>query len=396
MAGLSFLLVGLLGFMRVVSGQELVNVNDGLGWDGVEYDKMLRLFRGDAQAGTVPAFPFCLRVGTPWLISNLSALELGFLEVNLLAGVIFVAAVIALTWRHSTGNVRSAVAMLFLSGFLFFAPAKFVNFYPSYVDPIFLLGIVPIAYLARVGRYRASLMLCLALIPFREAAFYVMPFVFLLGVLLKENGRAHLMFGGLAIVAGYAIVALLPRLTGCEPQSQILTGLHWLYRFMTEPERFVRCVAALLMTVGPLLVIMDRGDWVNAAKSPETAAGVMAIPYFAAISILGGSDVTRLFYSFFPMWALLTAAAFGRAGPLSFVISLFGLTLTNRVLEKYQQPLDDWPDLDRTGFFGQFPDHADVTVALAIIAVWMALAVLAYILRPFEELEVGRRESAAR
>lgn len=372
-----FLLLGLVGLARVLAGQDRIETNQGLGWDGVDYQKLFEFFlRGDVVDGP-PGFPFCLRVGTPWLVSHLNEFGLDFYAVNLGASVLFVLAIYILTAKYSLTSVKAAVGIAYLSSFLFFAPVRFVTFYPVYTDPVFLLLLTLIAILLHAGWYRAAMVLCIATIPFREAALYVIPFIMLVLSLLSEQRRRDLLWGVVLAALGYALAAFLPAITGCEPQSQIRTGLYWLVEFFRGQRRPIILLAAVLMTVGPLFVMTGYARLSRGPEWREHAAGLVAIPYFAVLSVLAGTDVTRIFYSFCPLYAVLLASAFARSNLTGFVLAMFGYAVTNQVLVKYQQPASNGFNDDTVGFFGQFPDHGHLVVSFSIITIWFALILAA-------------------
>jgi hypothetical protein len=68
-----------------------------------------------------------------------------------------------------------------------------------------------------------------------------------------------------------------------------------------------------------------------------------------------------------------------------FALACLGWLITNQIVNKYEQPIAEWPSNDLTGFFAQFPDHAHPAVALTILSIWMILVAFHPFLRKIED-----------
>jgi hypothetical protein len=221
-------------------------------------------------------------------------------------------------------------------------------------------------------------------IPFKEAALYAMP-LFLI-VALMESRRTSLRtltILGL-IVLGVVLARVLPEISGCHAGSQLRSGFFRLLELLINPQRFIAAIAAISMTLGPLLITLGRRQLRSFYLTPGASLALISIPYFCAISIAGGGDVTRLFYSFSPFYAPLIAFSFRNASLSAFSAALLGWMVTNQSLNKYEQPVSDWPNADMSGFFAQSPDHAHLAISVVILAVWAMLYLAAHKLEHYE------------
>lgn len=118
--------------------QPPITLNQGLGWDGVDYARMAtQLTRGhrpEAQA------PFVYRVGAPWLAGVLRPQDVkaGFLLMNR-ACALFAPLLLA-GWLARQG-VRGRTVLALSLGFAlaWHAPLRLTPFYPAHVDPLMWL-----------------------------------------------------------------------------------------------------------------------------------------------------------------------------------------------------------------------------------------------------------------
>jgi hypothetical protein len=381
-----FICAGLIGVARSIIRQDVVWVSGGLGWDGVHYDRLLQLFAGAGESSEPAAFPFCARVATAWILANVFNEKIGFYEFNLVVSSIFSGSFVLITSPLWKGSIKALAAAIAIPSFLFFSPIRFTSFYPVYMDPPFMLIMAFSLFFSLKRQYYAAAVMCLMAIPFREAAFYLMPLFLFFAVLdaSQRMGAITLSIG--LLLAGFATKSLMLHVSSCEGQSQIMTAFGWLYRLITDPTRFLDALAAISLTLGPLLLI--KCDWLSRLRilddRPQLFSAI-AIVYVGLLSIVGGSDVTRIFYTFIPIYAPLLIIGFSKLDLSGFALACLGWLITNQIVNKYEQPIAEWPSNDLTGFFAQFPDHAHPAVALTILSIWMILVAFHQFLRKIED-----------
>ncbi|MQW86418.1 hypothetical protein [Sinorhizobium saheli] len=378
----SFIIAGMFGVMWIFITQDPVQVSNGLGWDGVYYDRLLRFLAAEDGLGSSIAFPYCARVGTPWILVNILNNRFGFYGFNIVASGLFSATLLLATRSLWHGSIKGLTAVIAASTFLYFAPLKFTSFYPAYMDPPFLLILAfCLVFILKKNYFLASI-ICIAGIPFREASFYVLPL--LVTFYLKNTQRDNVAWltSVSIIMLGYALKELMLLVSDCESQSQLFTALFWFYRFLSEPTHVLGSFAAISLTLGPLYVVLDKQTF-NHIKSDDTVIfSVVASVYVGILSIIGGSDVTRIFYSFLPLYVPLLIKSFRVSSPTSFALACFGWLLTNHMLQKYEQPISEGPNSDISGFFAQFPDYAHPTIALVVLGIWIILAMSRRLIEP--------------
>ncbi|WP_114947392.1 hypothetical protein [Microvirga calopogonii] len=380
----SFIIAGISGVIWILIDQDPIRVANGLGFDGVYYDRILRHLAAEGGLELPIAFPYCGRVGTPWILAKVFHSHVGFFGFNLVVSVLFSATLLLATHSLWRGSLKGLTAVVAASSFLYFAPVKFTNFYPVYMDPPFLL-ILSFCLLLIINReYLLASAICMSGIPFREASFYLLPLFLSFYIKNAERKRAALVISLFIILAGYVTKGLILSEFDCEYQSQLFTGLFWLYRFLSEPAHVLGSLAAISLTLGPLYIVLNK----EAVKHVQWNGAVMfsaaASVYCASLAIVGGSDVTRIFYSFLPLYVPLLIASFRASSLTSFALACFGWMLTNQMLHKYEQPISEGPNNDLSGFFAQFPDYAHPTIALVILVIWIILAMLRRLIEPLE------------
>ncbi|WP_416068521.1 hypothetical protein NMA58_30205 (plasmid) [Rhizobium sp. YTUHZ045] len=380
----SFIIAGMFGVIWIFIAQEPFRISNGSEWDAVYYDRLLRFLAAEGSLRSRIAFPYCARVGTPWILVNIFHNRFGFYGFNLVASGLFSATLLLATRSLWHGSMKGLTAVIAASSFLYFAPVKFTNFYPAYMDPPFLLILSFCLIFIIKKNYLLASIICLAGIPFREAGFYLLPL--LVGFYIKNAQRssAAWMTCISIIISGYALKELMLLVSECEPQSQLITALFWFYRFLSEPAHVLGSLAAISLTLGPLYVVLDKRTF-NHIKSDDTVIfSIVASVYSGFLSIGGGSDVTRIFYSFLPFYVPLLIKCFGVSSLTSFFLACFGWLLTNHMLQKYEQPISEGLNNDISGFFAQFPDYGHPTIALVVLGMWIVLATFRRLIEPLE------------
>ncbi len=349
-----------IAFSRV---QPQTLAGGGYGWDGLEYSKLYQFF----SFGVAPSasFPFCNRIGTPFLASTLPFGEFrSFKLVNLLFGTVFAFSSYWIVRLRSSRALAAFVLLVCLTGF--FSPFRFSSFYPVYTDPAFL-GLTSIAVLALYRGYSVlSFFTLVFAYVFREAALYVLILFFIQDLVLRGANRRSFIGFLTALVSIFMIRAGISEVFNCSG-SQIQAALFSL-KSVFDPVRMVNFFAAISMTGAPFVFLPK----VRELDSLERVS-LMGFVFSVLLAFLGGSDSTRIFFSFFPLYALALASAFRRKGIYFMLFSGVGYFLTNRVGQRIADPQNYWPARDEFGFFWQFPDHARPEVGLCILCVWLLL-----------------------
>lgn len=346
--------------------QPRIQIQGGLGWDGVSYAALFDLLRGGAVDPV--AFPFCNRIGTPWLASLLpvgAAID-GFAVVNTLAAVVFAWTMVALARAAGFGRLHGLVA-LFLALAPLSAPARVVPYYPVYTDPVFL-ALLGLSTLALVRRRGALSLLVLALaFPVREVALYLVPLYGAFALTLQGASRSLWVSFALAMLAMLMMKIGIAQALDCHG-AQWRIGLHWLRQFLSDPQRVIAVVASISLVAAPA-VYLPRVREPDLLVRVSAAGGAVAM----ALAIVGGTDVVRIFYSFLPLYLLALLAVFRAMGPGFTVLALCGYCIVNRVGMPLLQPQGAMPAGDLEGLFWQVPDKARPEVGLMILAVWALL-----------------------
>jgi hypothetical protein len=366
----SFVLIVILFFIGLHSSlQSQIQVGGGFGWDGLQYKKIYDFFLSGDLA-TV-AFPFCNRIGTPFLASLLNGLGVttAFKVVNLTFAAIFSFSTYFIC--KSLGfPLVSRLFALFLTIVPFFSPVRFTAFYPVYTDPAFL-AFLSLGILSLVQRkYTLSLLLVVMAYPFREAAIYVLAFFAVAIIYIQGFSKKVLISILVVFFIAFILKISVAYFFDCSG-SQLRTAIDWVMKRLTDPEKFINYCAAVLMTAAPLWFLRDISILNHIEKI--SLAGFF---FSAVLAFAGGTDSTRIFYSFSPLYLVLIIRVIATEG---FIFSMFcaiGYILSNRFGRPILEPINYRPARDDSGYFWQFPDFARPEVGLLIIAVWIIIFLL--------------------
>lgn len=346
--------------------QPQIIAGGGFGWDGIQYAKIFSNF-SSVKIDAV-AFPFCNRVGTPFLahMTSIEDVALAFKVVNSVFAVMFSIVVYAIA-RISGLNFYYSFFAVLLTIVPFFSPARFVPYYPVYTDPVFLVFLaVSFLFLIR-NRYALSFLVLALAFPFREAAIYIAPIFLLFAIYLGGVSRFTVVGFLVAVLVMFLIRAQIQLYSGCEG-AQLSTAIEWVQKRSTDPVLLVKYISAISMTAAPLFLINRNTTLTNVEKIS------MAGFFFAALlAFSGGSDSTRIFYSFLPIYILAIVGVIRSVGYWFSAISLLGYVLVNSFGSKILEPLNYSPNNDLSGLFWQFPDHGRPEVAICILFVWLLL-----------------------
>ena len=209
----AFILLGFLSLIRIFLTQDVIFINDGLGWDGMHYNRLLEFFSTGEFSSEAAAFPFCTRVGSPWLLSQLSEYNIGFLELNIISSFLFISLFLTLSFNLWKDNIKALTAVLFITIFSIGAPIKITNFYPVYIDPPFMLLITLSAIFAFKEKYFLASLICIITIPFREASFYILPLIIIFWIYKSDNRVKSIILSIFIIFLGLIIKSMLPNIT---------------------------------------------------------------------------------------------------------------------------------------------------------------------------------------
>jgi len=369
---LEFLLAALLiaAFITLYACvQQQITIAGGLGWDGREYYKIWSIFSG--KTGEKAIFPFCNRIGTPFLAAMLHPADIftSFKVVNLFSSIIFSFSIYYIA-REAGLNFYYSVFSLTLTLALFFSPSRFTQFYPVYTDPPFL-ALTSISFFFLIKRHFGICFLFLFFAYlFREAAIYISPLYAASAIYLGGPKRRTIVKFLATFLAMITVKILLAHQMGCNG-SQFRRAVGWSLHNFSDPERFVIYIAAVSMTAGPL-VYFRKMESTNPIQNISAAGFIFS----AALSFFGGSDVTRIFYSFFPIYFIFLVSTISARGYIFSLTCLLGYAITNRFGNRILEPLNQLPAGDESGLFWQYPDHARPEVALMVIATWLALFII--------------------
>lgn len=347
--------------------QPQIQFANGLGWDGVEYAKIFSAFREHITRHDI-AFPFCQRIGVPFLAAALptSNTIVAFKIINAIAGGIFSLLIYAIGREAQLGRYYSSLAFL-ITLLHFFSPLRFTAYYPVYTDPLFL-ALSAAAFLALLKR---KLLFCYALLllayPVREATLYIAPF-FGIATFYLYGYKKEYIWQFVALMCSLLIMKLsINTLMDCHG-SQFITAFSWIYRRLSDPQSFITFFAAVSLTAAPIAYLSPFGS-LNRIEKISLFALIMA----AFLSWVGGTDTTRIFFSFFPLYFIVIFSTIKKQGFIFSLFCLSGYLIVNQAGRKILEPLHNWPMQDESGFFWQFPDHARPEVSLMILAVWLLL-----------------------
>lgn len=345
--------------------QDRVLAGNGFGWDGLEYYKIYNIFIGVGSDYAI--FPFCNRVAAPFLASLIPLPIFESLEILNLFFSIAIAVLAYFLSSYLGYNKYISVFCSFLATSLFFAPARFSVFYPMLSDCGFIFfSFIAMHFIVRKKFIFAYFAMAPAFL-FREAAIYTLPLIFLAEYFLSDRGFDFSMILKLfsAILVLLIIKYLISYEYGCSG-GQLSTGISWVRKKLTDPGRLIGFSSALLMTAAPLIFLKRE-------KSGIFYAAFSALVLAAILAMAGGSDSTRIFYSFLPFYIPLFCALLQQRSVAFAVISIIGFVCVNSVGSKILEPLNYMPNKDEAGYFSQYPDYSSVSVSVSLMVVWVVL-----------------------
>ena len=204
-AALALMAVTLLAGLRQVTGA--IPVNDGRGWDGMDYSAMLTsgFDAGSANSALRP-FVVVLTMPAHWLLDSPVA---AFAVMNLVFAAILSLAVCRLFARYNPD--AGARALLVVNLFLCIATAKYAAFYPVLVD-MGALAVMTVAIAAIVSGHRVVAAVALVgAVTAREFGLAAVVFLLLRDLRQRTPLRATLATAAPAVAALIALRLLVTR-----------------------------------------------------------------------------------------------------------------------------------------------------------------------------------------
>jgi hypothetical protein len=335
------------------------------GSDGKEYyDTAEQIAAGRTIQTEVP---YAYRIALPWLVARTfpKALEHGFRVHNIWASA--AGAALLLAWLRAF-RIRPGVAalatILYVANWI--GPARFLYFYPEYVDPPFIAFLIGALLLMHRVRSRFSWpgVLALALVCFvggfvRETILLA-PVAFLFANVrfdASEEKPATIPAVALLLPLVLTLAALvLVRQIPMEPRRSISAVDAAVYLFQNKP--LFTLPLSFFMTFGPILTVVLY-DWraVRAVAAKHFYLAVFFGGVFAA-SYIGGHETERYLIWAAPVAYLLIAIALQNHGAALmrnawvFVLLVGAQALGEHVffgIPDYSLPVNDWATLTTFG-----------------------------------------------
>jgi len=306
---LLFLAVNLISFFS----QQRINVNDGKGWDGVEYFEIAKKF-SEGKVVSGPA-PLVYRLGTPFLASLIDKNDLlnGFFITNLTANLLSLLLTFAYL-KIYLKNFYVIIALLLFYLFHWMCNTRFIYFYPSITDPwglTFLLsGLILIEKYRRDKSNTCILFMCL--ISFIGVLFREFVIIIPIAFLFVDNpfDKKDLFFINLrnfffedkikflplaAGIAGVLLTRLFTENTGTD-YSFLKTVIYFIYN-----KSLTQYIHAWFFAVGPAVAFLVFFYKVVFRFTFENQYMLILLSGAFVLSFTGGSDTGRLILWFIPL-----------------------------------------------------------------------------------------------
>jgi len=364
-----YLIISLLAILLCIFFayfQPQIIVGKGYGWDGLEYLKIYKIFGGEGYSQV--GFPFCNRIASAFLANLIGIADphLAFKYINLIFSVCFTIFIYIIA-RLFGFNIYYSLFSFGLTVVPFFSPIRFTPFYPVYTDPPFLAILTLSFMLLILKRFGLSFILIVVLFLFREAAIFIAPFIFFSALYIGGYSKITTYKFIVAMAVILALKFAISKQMNCNG-SQIFAALHWIKFRFSDPGSFLSYFASISMTAAPVIYISGYMEFTKIER-----ISVIGLIISAFLAFVGGSDATRIFYSFFPLYFIIIISSIRKLGYVFSIFCIIGYLVTNRFSSRILEPLNYSPSRDESGYFWQFPDHARPEVSLVIISVWFIL-----------------------
>ena len=344
--------------------QQKILAGGGKGWDGIHYFNLYQHFAGNAITTTID-YPFCKRIGLPYLASFLpfSASE-NFLLLNISSGIL----TIFLTFFALKSRFSSFVSMLTTLPLIFylFSPLRISVYYPFTIDPpAMAMYALSIVFLAQ--KYTATLITLLLSCFFKESGLY---FAYALCFLMLINRKITLPKFFFSVIGMTVFAYILQKLAYPPCQgSQLKSSIYWTYYHLTSFGGMVRTVAAFSLTLGAFLLASDKKRYVSYCSVTRTSYVFLGLALI--MGVCGGSDTTRIFYINYPLYSIALATLIMTSNKYKVIALSFAGLIANSFLSQIPEPENYIPKDEIHGFFSLFPDHAHIAIGAAIIVFWL-------------------------
>lgn len=329
--------------------QHQININRGLGWDGVEYFNYAKQMA--RHQGILGYAPKVWRLGTPFLAvhSGCEDLGTGFLATNIVANLLVVSLLpFWFAFWVKDRRIRILLSLIFQVNWV--GPVRMVWFYPCIVDHwpvVFLLA--SLITMARYGQSIRSSWMVGALgftgIFFKETL-WIIPIAFLFLPASKPKGAGALIGQWILKFLPLILTAMgswfLHHLVSLDPsfEPRNLSGRTVPFDYATEAlDYFSRFrpgpwILAWFGAFGPILSVLFMSPikvWLFLRANLFLLFVVLVL---TILSIPGGADYERYFMLFSPVVFLLVGIVFVSGSVLKNKLFFVVLLSTTQIISQ--------------------------------------------------------------
>jgi hypothetical protein len=289
-------------------------------WDSDHYYWMTYAFAKNMPV--VAGTPYVYRIGLPWLVSfsgDPTRFDAVYRVVNLAAAGL--ATVLLAVWLR--GYVRStALRLLLVALFVteWHGPARFVHYYPMYVDPpMFALLVAGLLAIDGMRRSDSTVaVLVLAATTFVGTMVREVMVIVPIAALCVVDGRGYSVWRRLRSGEVRAALALLPLAAWAAallvvrsiavPRANSPAFWESVLDSVQKKHLFA-WVLAWFFTFGPVIALLAY-DWRRVVQFLTSRRDLgIYLAFFAAVSYLGGTDTERLLFWAMPVVYVLIGRA---------------------------------------------------------------------------------------
>lgn len=306
-------------------------------WDSDEYYRMAEQFA--AGEPITAAAPYAYRVLVPWLVGQCchADIQRGFLLINL-ASALALSVLFAFWLRAFVSTAGVRLLMVAALALQWHAPARFVFYYPAYVDPLFLVLVVAalIAGERLLGRPAIADGLTYAgLVAIGTQARETMLLLPVCGLLAAVLDRRDTRFGRIRWYAGALAAGVVAHLVAriiVEPRPGYGVVATIAEQLTRKPIESV--LLAWFIAFGPMIAVVAY-DWRATLTFLRRRADLAALPVLSlALAYAGGTDTERLIFWAAPVVYLLVAQSIERQRMLLSSAAVSTVVVTGQVLSQ--------------------------------------------------------------
>jgi len=389
--------------------QKPISLNNGQGFDGVQYCRMASQFVSGVPISAEA--PFCYRLGNPFLVSIFSPNNFvhGFLTLNIVSSlVVLVLFIIWLNMYFENFRIKFALVLVLL--LQWHGPFRFIYYYPVTSDNtllcFILLGLICNQKLRTKPRaaFVGSAIVALVGVMFREVVL-LLPFA----ALFANN---PIEFDGIwqkVTHFQWKQVTHIPQLTFWIPLFIGIVGFSFVKSFAHQNNQYRFSLSAVgslyskpwptyfhgaMIAYGPILALLIfdfRQVWRFLKVNQHLLIFLSIMTVFAYI---GGSDTERIFYWAMPVVYLLIGKTIERRwNILNSKLLLFVIGFTQLASQRVFWTIPDYPNpfptprplltilSNRFQFFDLYSFHGDkfiepislaeYSLLFLILIIWM-------------------------